>query len=387
MARLNISNRRERLLVGAADWLLAPARLARRRSMLVRPARVLCFRIERVGDLLMTLPALADLRAALPDAQIDLVVGSWNRELAAAIPGVGRVEILEAAWLARGSSGESLAALLRRAIRWRSRRYDLIVNFEPDIRTNLVAAAAGGARRAGFAGGGGASMLDIVVDYNPSAHTTDNARRLVAAAVGHVEAASMPGLVLPAEAHERARRLLPGSGPVVAIHVSGGRPIKQWPEDRFRDVAAWLIRERGAHVVFTGAPEDRAQVGRAKAGLEPARVADATGIDLLTAAALLQRVDLLVTGDTGPMHLAHAVGTAVVAVFGPSDPARYAPRGPSDQIVRIDLPCSPCNRIRQPPHRCVGHTPDCLAGIGTASVTAAVDAALRASRPPGGRAA
>ena len=62
------------------------------------------------------------------------------------------------------------------------------------------------------------------------------------------------------------------------------------------------------------------------------------------------------------MHLADAVGTPIVAVFGPSDPRRYAPRGVRDTVVRIDLPCSPCNRIRLPPARCVGHTPDCLAG-------------------------
>jgi ADP-heptose:LPS heptosyltransferase len=85
--------------------------------------------------------------------------------------------------------------------------------------------------------------------------------------------------------------------------------------------------------------------------------------DLLTLAAILQRLDLFITGDTGPMHVAAAVGTPVVAVFGPSDPRRYAPGGARDRVVRIDLPCAPCNRIRLPPARCVGHMPDCLAGI------------------------
>ncbi|HET7217361.1 MAG TPA: glycosyltransferase family 9 protein, partial [Vicinamibacterales bacterium] len=95
-----------------------------------------------------------------------------------------------------------------------------------------------------------------------------------------------------------------------------------------------------------------------------------------------------VTGDTGPMHLASAVGTPVVAVFGPSDPARYAPRGPLDRIVRIDLPCSPCNRIRRPPARCAGHTPDCLSGIAAQQVVdAALDvlAAAQARVPRAGR--
>jgi len=106
------------------------------------------------------------------------------------------------------------------------------------------------------------------------------------------------------------------------------------------------------------------------------RVIDVSGdIDLTVLAAVLQRLDLLITGDTGPMHLAVAVGTPVVAIFGPSDPARYGPRGPHDRIVRIDLPCSPCNRIRQPPARCVGHTPDCLSFL---PATLVADAALDA---------
>ncbi len=71
------------------------------------------------------------------------------------------------------------------------------------------------------------------------------------------------------------------------------------------------------------------------------------------------------------MHLAAAVGTPIVAVFGPSDPRRYAPRGPIDRVVRIDLPCAPCNRIRLPPARCTGHIPDCLAFISVDRVLAA----------------
>jgi ADP-heptose:LPS heptosyltransferase len=116
--------------------------------------------------------------------------------------------------------------------------------------------------------------------------------------------------------------------------------------------------------VLTGSGDDRSLVDSVTRALPAEHVIDVAGhLDLLTLAAVLERLDLLITGDTGPMHLAVGVSTPVVAVFGPSDPARYAPRGPSDRVVRVDLPCSPCNRIRLPPARCVGHTPDCLASI------------------------
>jgi ADP-heptose:LPS heptosyltransferase len=125
----------------------------------------------------------------------------------------------------------------------------------------------------------------------------------------------------------------------------------------------------GATIVLSGAAGDREMVQAIKAFLPGEKVLDVAGhADLLTLAGVIERLDLLVTGDTGPMHLAVAVGTPVVAVFGPSDPARYAPRGPFDRVVRVDLPCSPCNRIRRPPARCVGHTPDCLAAVSARDV-------------------
>src|SRR5450830_2122645 len=106
MSRLTIDDRRERSLVTVADALLLPVAIRRvfRRRPTAPPRRILCFRLERLGDLLMTLPALADLRALAPDASIDLVAGSWNRGIASAIPAVDRVETLDADWLTRPPS-------------------------------------------------------------------------------------------------------------------------------------------------------------------------------------------------------------------------------------------------------------------------------------------
>jgi ADP-heptose:LPS heptosyltransferase len=394
MSRLNIYDRRERALVAVADALLLPVALARRRRGRASdpPSRILCFRLERIGDLLMTLPALAELRTLAPGASIDLVVGSWNREIASAIRGIDRVETLDARWLVRQSSGplphrgsdEASSGTLElafQAARWRSRRYDLAINFEPDIRTNIVTAAAGARRTVGFASGGGGPLLDVALDYDPRSHTADNATALVRAAMGHAPVAPAEStLRIPESVRAEASRLLaPFAGALkVGMHVSGGRPIKQWPEARFREVAERLVRDRNAAIVLTGTPADRAQADLVRAALPPDRVLDLSGgASLLTVAAVIEQLDLFVTGDTGPMHLAHAVSTPIVAVFGPSDPARYAPRGARDTIVRIDLPCSPCNRIRLPPARCIGHTPDCLAGIEAARVLAAIDDTLR----------
>jgi ADP-heptose:LPS heptosyltransferase len=385
---LQISDARERLLVRAADAALkaaaAAARPFSRRSRAGEPRRILLLRLERIGDFVMALPAVRDVRALAPAARIDLIVGSWNAPLARAVPSVDHVETLDARWLAREREGFGLGSMLRIARTWRARQYDLAINFEPDIRSNLVLAVSGAGRTAGWASGGGGPVLDLSLDFDRTSHTTANARRLVTAAFGRrAPESARPLLIIPdAAAAAAAAHLRPATGkPLVGVHVSGGRTIKQWDPHRFAEVAARLADARGAVIVATGGPGDRALVDRFKTALAHRVVIDACeDDDLLVSAALLARLDLLVTGDTGPMHLASAVGTPVVVVFGPSDPVRYATAGPLDQVARVDLPCSPCNRIRRPPHRCVGHTPDCLVHVEADEVYAAAVSVLDASR-------
>jgi lipopolysaccharide heptosyltransferase II len=385
---LQIYDQRERALVGAVDAVLrltAPAARAWRHRPAHPPARILLLRLERIGDLLMVLEAIEDVRQAAPSADIDLVVGGWNAELARRIPGVRRVETLDAAWLARGD-GLPLARLLRRTAAWRARRYDLALNFEPDIRSNLLLAASRAARTGGFRTGGGGALLDVALTYDPRAHTTANAQRLVAAVLDVPLRTTPASLALTADDRRAAAALTAGRRkPLVGMHVSGGRLVKQWPPDRFADLAARLVSTRGATIVLTGGDTDRPLVADVVRSVAPHAVDVAGAVDLPSLAALLAQLDVLVTGDTGPMHVAAAVGTPVVAVFGPSDPVRYAPGHAMHRIVRVDLPCSPCNRIRRPPDRCVGHIPDCLTGIDVAMVHAAVEATLDGVEQPRAR--
>jgi ADP-heptose:LPS heptosyltransferase len=377
---LQIYEPRERTLVGLADLALAPVRwMRRRRCPSPEPVRrVLLMRLERIGDLLMILEAIRDARAAWPDAEIDLAVGSWNVPLARLIPQINRLEVADAPWLARAGSRVSHAALISRAREWRSRRYDIVVNFEPDIRSNLLAWISGAPRRYGYWTGGGGAFLTDAAPYAPASHVSVNARRLVARAAGRPEPiAPRPSgirVVPPPDADATAVRVLAGGrGPFIGVHASGGRESKQWHLDRFAGVARQLAESRHATIVLTGTPADRPLIDTVRRGLDGVPVIDASGaLDLPALGALLARLDLFITSDTGPMHLAAAVGTPLVALFGPSNPIRYGPLGTHQRVLRIDLPCSPCGRVRLPPERCRGHVPDCLDGI-------AVDTVVRAA--------
>lgn len=396
MRRLQIYELRERALVRAADMALAPLGWvsAARGDARADIRRVLLLRLERIGDLLMVLDAIRDARAAWPAAEIDLAVGSWNAPLARLIPEVTSIDLVDAPWLARSAGGMSWPALIAHARGWRGRRYDLVVNFEPDIRSNFLAWLSGAPRRVGYWSGGGGAWLTDALEYAPAAHVSENARVLVARAAGRDATAQSraritPELEPPADARARAaERLGPARGPLIGVHVTGGRESKQWHLDRFAAVARELAAARGATIVLTGSDADRPMVDVVKRDLASVRVIDATGgMDVPALAALLARLDLFITSDTGPMHLAAAMGTPVVALFGPSHPERYGPRASLERIVRVDLPCSPCGRVRLPPERCRGHVPDCMDGITVSAVLHAANELLDAARPAAGRVA
>jgi lipopolysaccharide heptosyltransferase II len=384
---LQIYNPAERSLVGLADLALAPLGWSRRRPAVAGGIRrVLLLRLERIGDLLMALDAIEDARHAWPQATVDLAVGTWNASIARLIPGLGDVLIADAPWLARGSQKAATTGLGASGRAWRRRGYDVVINFEPDIRSNYLAWRVGAPIRAGYDTGGGGSFLTDTRAYDPSQHVSTNARALVAGVAGRsvpaLAANAGPRLTPPAEAIARAEALLAGATrPIVGVHAAGGRESKQWHLDRFAAVARDLARQRHATIVLTGRPDDRALVDSVKASLQDVRVIDTAGqLDLPATAALLARLDVLVTGDTGPMHLAAAMATPVVALFGPSNPARYGPLGEGHHVVRIDLPCSPCGQVRLPPERCRGHVPDCLDGIGVDRVVREALAVLDSAR-------
>ena len=390
---LQICDSRERLIVGCADVLLKGYAMASRRLSVRRTGsdtrRILLLRLERIGDLLMTLGAIDAVRARAPGATIHLVVGSWNASLARLLPGIDSCETIDVPWLTRQDAGASAGALVRRARAWRAQRFDLALNFEPDIRSNLLLALSGAPRRVGFSSGGGGGFLTDALVYAPNAHTATNALRLVDAALpaaaGTTEPKDRhPRLPVPDEARREASRLLGDAGRLlVGLHASGGRQIKQWHLDRFAQVATRLARDFPATVVLTGTSEDRPLVDCIAALLpEDVRVLNVAGsMELPVFAGVLEQLSLFVTCDTGPMHLAAALGTPVVALFGPSDPGRYGPLTDRARVVTADLWCRPCNRVRRPPARCVGHVPDCLNDIDVEAVCRAADELLRDGPP------
>jgi ADP-heptose:LPS heptosyltransferase len=208
-----------------------------------------------------------------------------------------------------------------------------------------------------------------VVPLDETVSWVEQNRRAVRVALGHdiPDAAAAP----PLTGGERARggRVLSETGavrrPLVGLHPSGGRAVKQWDLARWAEVASRLQREFGATVVITGSAADRVLAERVAASLFAPPI-DLTGhLGVRETMAVIAALDLFLSPDTGPMHMATAVGTPSVSVFGPSDPARYfsggSETGTRHVVVRADLWCSPCNLIRRPPSECTAEDgPECL---------------------------
>jgi ADP-heptose:LPS heptosyltransferase len=223
-----------------------------------------------------------------------------------------------------------------------------------------------------------------VVPLDETVSWVEQNRLAVAQAIGRPPGRARPDPLTDADrafAHRFfAERGLDARRPLVGLHPSGGRPVKQWDLARWAEVAARLQRAQGATVLITGSEADRplaAEIARAL----PTPPVDLTGqLSVRETLAVIAGLDLFLSPDTGPMHMAAAAGTASVSVFGPSDPARYfsgAP-GPRHVVVRPDLWCAPCNLIRRPPEECAHGAPECLRLVTVDQVYAAAAAVLGA---------
>jgi heptosyltransferase-2 len=274
-------------------------------------------------------------------------------------------------WAGRAREGaDTWRAILGKARARRAQRPDLALDLQGDVRASVLMRMSGARARVGYANTGGAYLLTHVVPLDETVSWVEQNRRAVAAALGGApSAAPVPDPLTPEE-RARGRALLEqhgaARGPLVGLHPSGGRAVKQWDVRRWAELAARLQREFAATVVLTGGAGDRALAAEL-ARLLPVPPVDLAGaLSVRDTMAVIAALDLFLSPDTGPMHMACAVGTPSVSVFGPSDPARYFSGGSGQSgqrhvVVRADLWCSPCNLIRSPPAECAGpEPPECL---------------------------
>jgi heptosyltransferase-1 len=306
------------------------------------PSRVLILKPSSLGDIIHALPLLHLLRARFPKAHLSWLVKS---EWAPLLQGHPELDEVIPVRFRFGEVGELL-----RAVR---QDFDWVIDLQGLLRTGILARLSGAPVRIGLSDareGAGAFYTHRAQVPDAPLHAVE---RYLLACRFFDRPAPERLFVLPdlSEADRSLKNVIqskeiPGDRPWVAFHATARQAPKRWPAERFSALAERLIRERRAAVLFVGSRGERAEIEETVRRIaEPVyNLAGETG--LLQLAALLGRVRLLVCNDSGPMHLAAALGTPVVALFGPTDPRKVGPYGKGHTVFKIGHDCSPCSRSR-----------------------------------------
>ena len=394
--RYRYSKWRWRVLVGALDAAGAVAmaawRQVRPRPEPGTPRRILVVQLDHLGDAVLSSPIFPRLKAAYPEARIDVLASPSNREVFEADPHVDRVRTAERNWFGRKPVARALGSAvwaLGRSLRGVG--YDLGIDVRGDVLTVLVLALAGIPRRVGWAMGGGGFLLTDVAPWAPDRHEVDSRLALLRAIgleEGHeagparvvvhptdrdrlrigrqLEAAWAPREAtaraigsriggphpLSGPLHIRGKGVrdrastglgwLDASAPLLAVHLGAGTSAKRWPPRHWARLVGRFLDD-GWRVVIVGGPDDVAIGGE----LPPhERLRDWSGrLSLTETAALLERADLFIGADSGPAHLAACAALPSVVLFSGTNRVRqWRPWSRRSLVIRQRVACQPCHR-------------------------------------------
>jgi len=318
--------------------------------------KILIVKTSAIGDVIHTLPALLSLRDHYPDAHIAWLVEEAAADLIDGHPALDRVLVARRmAWLADLRAGRVFRAL-REFVRFirllRDTRYELVIDFQGLLKSAIWVFLARGVRKAGFGRGMEHAELSYVVLNEPVPAVDMNQHHAIERGLLLLKGIGVPATGIRYElpvspGHEsEAAALLRASGigehdRVVAVSPMARWPTKLWEPGQFAEVADRLERQ-GIRVVFTGGNQDRSSIDEIYRLMTSKSCRLDGRTSLKTLAAVYRRAQVLLTTDSGPMHLAVAVGTTVVALFGPTAPWRTGPYGPSHTVLRAGISCSPC---------------------------------------------
>ena len=327
---------------------------------------VLCVRLDALGDVIMTEPALRAVKQALPGRRLTLLTSLSGAEAAPLLADVDEVIPYAAPWMKatatriHGGADRSFARQLR------YRCFDGAVVFTCFSQSPLPAA-----------------MLCYLSDIPLRlAHCRENPYQLLthwvrecepqqgirhevqrqldlAATIGGALADDAIRLAVPPSAREDARRLLQSQGieptePWIVVHVGATAPSRRWPLEFFAAAADQLACDLDAQIVFTGSRSERALINQVRAAMTLPSTSLAGSLSVIQLAGLFSMAPLLVSNNTGPVHLAAGVGTPVVDIYALTNPQHTPWRTPS-RVLSYDVPCKNCFRSICPEehHRCL----------------------------------
>ncbi|MFA6434228.1 MAG: glycosyltransferase family 9 protein [Elusimicrobiales bacterium] len=323
---------------------------------LSRPRKILFIRIDRIGDVVLSLPAIRAVKEKYPSAEVCVLAGPVTAPLLACEPGVGRVLI----W----NPSRGLRKALGTVIGLRKESFDLAIDPCADhtLKTAVLAFASGAKLRAGYEAYGRGIFFNLRASLpRERGHFVEEAFGVLRL-LGIGRDGREPQLHVGDGARAEASAFLKERGVddkdfLAAVHPGGYYPSQRWSPGGFAEVLRGLMARRGAKILLIGSGAERGLVegiaARASAGPDKKNIIEVIdpGTDVLSA--LIGKCRVFIGNNSGPLHLAAALGVPSVSTMGPTDPVRWSPLGPDQLVLKGSAPCGPCLSGSPGAHECM----------------------------------
>ena len=336
---------------------------------------ILIVKLSAIGDVIHTLPALNALRNYYPNANITWLVEEDAAPLVQGHKALNRVLVSKRKHWLKALRSLSFLSTIKEIFGFikglRDTRYDMILDFQALLKSSILIALARGRRKIGF-GKGLEHMEHSYIFLNERIPAVDMEIHALSRGMMLLNAVGIPTneveYKLPVSNHDRKKidELMKQHGindvkSLIAINPVAKWETKLWPNKKFAEFADMLIDRYDVKILFTGGIKDYSIIQSITSSMKGRTINFAGKTTLTELAALYEKAALVISTDTGPMHLAVATGTPVVALFGPTAPWRTGPYGPGHHVIKAELECSPCFK-----RRC--ETTDCMYQISVMQV-------------------
>ncbi len=318
----------------------------------MNPRKILILKFSAMGDVVHTLPVAATLRKALPDAHIAWMVEEHFRDILYGNPDIDEVIPLRAKVWRKNWNAKSLAEILDTIKTLRRHKFDLVFDLHGLIKSGIIAKLSGAPTRVGFHRSDCKEKFSALFTNQKGPcmagglHVVDMYLTLLQATLGKVAEIKNFPLQVPDEADGKVAHFFDqhpnlSTRPIIGINPGAGFESKQWQIVRFAQLADRISEELSCSIMLTWGPGEELKAQQISGHMQQKNwIAPPTSI--LESIALYKRMALLVSCDSGPLHLGAALGIPTVSIFGPTDPVRNGAYGVNHETVYKILSCSFC---------------------------------------------
>ncbi|MCY3742002.1 MAG: glycosyltransferase family 9 protein [Candidatus Poribacteria bacterium] len=327
--------------------------------------KILLIRLSSLGDIVLTTPAIRAVRARFPDAYISMLIAKQSAEILRENPHLN--EIITFDRLAKDKDTGEMLRIMRHL---REAKFTMAIDFQRKFRTEMLMYFSGATERVGKG-----RFCTVRVPEQGNKHATAHYFDLLHAAGIPAEDRRLELFLSESERLDATQRFdaagVNNEALTVGLFPGAGWKLREWMPERFAAIGDRLVEHFNANVLIFGGPKEATLVRTVVNLMNAPAIPFAGNLQVRQLAACLEKCDLFLTNDTGPMHIAAAVGTPTVSLFGPGDHIRFQPLGTLHQTIRHAVPCSPCKQFTD---KCKDNI--CMKGIGVDEVWESISGAL-----------